>query len=86
MRVAPHVIHKLQHLQSQAGLLKILHMTEKLDDFVELIEIVQVRLPRGTSKRIDKVLRGGELRSAFIRMAVMTELRRREPKPVLTEA
>jgi hypothetical protein len=49
-----------------------------MDENKELTEIVQVRFPRGLSKRIDKVLYGGELRSAFIRVAVMAELKRRE--------
>ena len=43
------------------------------------IEVVTVRLPEGTGSRIDKVLYGGELRSAFIREAIEAELQRRKP-------
>jgi metal-responsive CopG/Arc/MetJ family transcriptional regulator len=43
------------------------------------IDIMQARLPKGTIKRIDKVLKGGgEQRSHFLRTAVENELRRRE--------
>jgi hypothetical protein len=42
------------------------------------IDFFNVRLPAGTAKRIDNVLNGGELRSAFIRHAVEAELQRRE--------
>jgi predicted DNA-binding protein len=40
--------------------------------------MINARLPLGTDKRIDRVLRGGELRSAFIRNAIEAELARRE--------
>lgn len=40
--------------------------------------IITSRLPNGTGERMDKVLYGGELRSAFIRMAIETELKKRE--------
>jgi metal-responsive CopG/Arc/MetJ family transcriptional regulator len=43
-------------------------------------EIVNVRLPEGSTRRIDAVLRGGEIRAAFIRVAVENELRRREKR------
>lgn len=42
------------------------------------VDLINARLPEGTLNRMDKVLMGGELRSAFIRMAVDKELRRRE--------
>lgn len=42
------------------------------------LEIVTARLPEGTNGRIDRVLRGGELRSHFIRIAVEAELQKRE--------
>ena len=42
------------------------------------LEVVNARLPEGTSERIDRVLNGGELRSAFIRHAVEKELQYRE--------
>ena len=45
---------------------------------VKFVEQERVRLPEGTGARIDAVLNGGELRSAFIRVAVEAELRRRE--------
>ena len=41
-------------------------------------EVINARLPVGTGERIDQVLNGGELRSAFIRHAVEAELQRRE--------
>lgn len=41
------------------------------------LEIMTVRVPEGTLTRIDGALLGGELRSAFIRKAVETELKRR---------
>ena len=44
----------------------------------QVIETANVRLPEGTIDRIEKVLKGGELRSRFIRAAVEAELRRRE--------
>lgn len=37
-----------------------------------------VRLPADTDRRIDRVLKGGEIRSAFIRTAVIKELELRE--------
>lgn len=42
------------------------------------LEIVTARLPEGTTTRIDRMLKGGELRSAFIRIAVEAELQKRE--------
>ena len=42
------------------------------------IDIMQARLPKGTLKRMDKVLKGGEIRSHFLRNAVENELRHRE--------
>lgn len=42
------------------------------------IESVTVRMPNGTLSRIDKVLKGGEIRAAFIRFAVEEELKRRK--------
>ena len=41
-------------------------------------ETVTIRLLAGSGKRIDKVLKGGELRAAFVRHAVEAELERRE--------
>lgn len=41
-------------------------------------EIMNVRLLEGTSARIDKVLKGGEIRAMFIRAAIEAELKRRE--------
>jgi metal-responsive CopG/Arc/MetJ family transcriptional regulator len=37
-----------------------------------------VRLIEGTPTRIDKVLKGGEVRSVFVRRAVEAELAKRE--------
>jgi hypothetical protein len=46
-------------------------------------EVVTIRLVEGTSRRIIRVLKGGEVLSAFVRAAVENELKRREkPKPV----
>ena len=42
------------------------------------LKVVNVRLPEGMEDRIDRLLYGGELRSAFIRRAVITEIQRRE--------
>jgi metal-responsive CopG/Arc/MetJ family transcriptional regulator len=42
------------------------------------LEIMTVRVPQGTLDRIDRQLKGGELRSVFIRRAVQTELAKRE--------
>jgi hypothetical protein len=44
----------------------------------QVIEMANVRLAAGTIVRIEKVLKGGELRSGFIRAAVEAELLRRE--------
>lgn len=44
----------------------------------EVIEMVNVRVTPGTIDRIEKVLKGGELRSAFVRAAIAAELQRRE--------
>lgn len=44
------------------------------------LEIMTVRVPGGTMDRISGVLRGGELRSGFVRVAVEAELARREKK------
>jgi metal-responsive CopG/Arc/MetJ family transcriptional regulator len=44
------------------------------------LEIMTVRVPEGTMDRINNLLRGGELRSVFIRTAVEAELTRREKK------
>jgi len=44
------------------------------------VEITTVRLLTGTATRIDKVLHGGEVRSAFVRRAVEAEIARREAK------
>jgi hypothetical protein len=46
-------------------------------------EGITLRLEKGTADRIRKVLRGGEVQSAFIRHAVMKELERREGKKQL---
>ena len=43
------------------------------------LEVITIRIPKGTGERIDKVLYGGELRSAFIREAIEAELGRRKP-------
>lgn len=40
-------------------------------------EVVRARLPAGSIDLIDEVLKGGELRSGFIRAAVAAELERR---------
>jgi hypothetical protein len=40
--------------------------------------MVNVRVTPGTIDRIEKVLKGGELRSAFVRAAIAAELQRRE--------
>jgi metal-responsive CopG/Arc/MetJ family transcriptional regulator len=50
------------------------------------LEIINARLPNGTSDRIDRVLNGGEVRSAFIRHAVEAELQRREESGVMRPA
>jgi hypothetical protein len=43
-------------------------------------EPMTIRLVKGTALRIDAVLYGGEVRSAFVRRAVEAELARREAK------
>lgn len=43
------------------------------------LEIMTVRVPEGTLACIDQHLKGGELRSAFIREAVEAEIARRLP-------
>jgi metal-responsive CopG/Arc/MetJ family transcriptional regulator len=47
------------------------------ENFRPQVEIITVRMPEGTLAQIDKVLIGGELRSAFLRKAVSNELVRR---------
>jgi metal-responsive CopG/Arc/MetJ family transcriptional regulator len=42
------------------------------------LEIMTVRVPEGTLAEIDTVLKGGELRSVFIRQAVQSELAKRK--------
>ena len=42
------------------------------------LEAMMVRMATGTNARIRAVLRGGELRAAFVREAVERELERRE--------
>lgn len=44
----------------------------------EYADTLTVRLPGGTFDRIDQVLKGGEIRAAFIRAAVEKELCERE--------
>jgi len=44
----------------------------------DIADIMQARLPKGTFKRMDRVLKGGEIRPHFLRYAVEMELRRRE--------
>lgn len=51
-------------------------MTEMKHD--DLIEIVNLRMPEGTFARIRNVLHGGEVRSSFIRYAVLKEIDHRE--------
>jgi len=41
------------------------------------LELMSVRVPQGTFERIDTLLKGGELRSTFIRTAVQNEIDRR---------
>jgi len=48
------------------------------DDSTLKLEIMTVRVAEGTMERINRLLRGGELRSVFIRTAVEAELKRRE--------
>lgn len=47
------------------------------------LEILTIRIPKGTLDGIDKLLQGGELRSAFCRTAIEHEIERRRPKPVI---
>jgi metal-responsive CopG/Arc/MetJ family transcriptional regulator len=42
------------------------------------LEMTMIRLPKGTGKRIDAVMRGKGKRSAFIRQAIEEALERRE--------
>jgi len=51
-----------------------------IDDSTLKLEIMTVRVPEGTMDRINSLLRGGELRSVFIRTAVEAELARRAKK------
>ena len=54
-------------------------MTSQTDKpAVQKLEMINARLPEGTGARMDRVLKGGELRSAFIRVAIEAELQRRE--------
>lgn len=41
------------------------------------LEIVTVRLSEGTLLQIDALLKGGEIRAAFIRTAIANEIQRR---------
>lgn len=43
-------------------------------------EITTVRLPEGSTQRIERVLKSGEIQAMFIRAAVDNELRRREKR------
>ena len=54
-------------------------MTEITDTipFAKL-EKIMARLPQGSAARMDCVLRGGELRSKFMRDAILAEIERRE--------
>ena len=52
-------------------------MTHTMPDTAKA-EMINARLPIGSGERMDRVLYGGELRSAFIRHAIEAELRRRE--------
>jgi len=42
------------------------------------VDVLTMRLPAGSFDRIHRVLKGGELRSAFVRVAVEAELQKRE--------
>jgi len=42
------------------------------------VDVLTMRLPGGSFARIDRVLKGGEIRAAFFRMAVEAELQKRE--------
>jgi len=55
-------------------------MSMDIDDSTLKLEIMTVRVPEGTMDRINGLLRGGELRSVFIRTAVEAELTRRAKK------
>lgn len=50
-----------------------------MPDDPKLDEILTVRVSYDTLARMDRVLRGGEVRSEFIRRAVEAELQAREP-------
>lgn len=41
-------------------------------------EKIMARLPSGSAKRMDRVLRPGELRSVLIRETILAEIQRRE--------
>lgn len=41
-------------------------------------EKIMARLPAGSAQRMDRVLRGGELRSVLIRESILAEIQRRE--------
>lgn len=41
-------------------------------------DLMQARFPKGTFKRMDRLLRGGELRTHFVRTAVEAEMKKRE--------
>jgi metal-responsive CopG/Arc/MetJ family transcriptional regulator len=41
-------------------------------------EKIMARLPEGSLQRMDNVLHGGELRSKFMRDAILAEIQRRE--------
>lgn len=43
-----------------------------------MTEAVNLRIPEGTMVRIDDVLNGGEVRSAFVRHAIEAEIQKRE--------
>jgi hypothetical protein len=43
-------------------------------------DLFTIRMPLGIGEQIDRVLKGGELRSAFMRTAVLAELKRRQQK------
>jgi len=45
---------------------------------VRTAELMTARLPIGTGAQMDKVLKGGEVRGAFIRAAILAEIQRRQ--------
>jgi metal-responsive CopG/Arc/MetJ family transcriptional regulator len=54
-------------------------MTEILEEIpFAKSEQIMARLPGGSVQRMDRVLRGGELRSKFMRDAILAEIERRE--------